>query len=156
MRSQVFPRGRGRHEVLRGAHTAGDSAPQLRRPIVFGCVRGTVRPNDLGVCLGLQARSGGRVGGCWNIQEGGETDSLPRLVDASCEVGDGLCRDIVRLIRWVGIRHTVGLSGARDRPGTETREGCPRAKGEDRSYAVARRTQSMGYGESRVLGDVVS
>jgi hypothetical protein len=43
----------------------------------------------------------------------------PRLVDASCEVGDGLCRDILCLVRWVGIRHTVGPSGVRERPQTE-------------------------------------
>jgi hypothetical protein len=48
---------------------------------------------------------------------------LPRLVDASCEVGDRLCQDILCLVRWVSARHTVGPSGARDRPGMEERGG---------------------------------
>jgi hypothetical protein len=98
MRSQVFPGAPERHEVLQGACTAGDLVPLLRRLIICGCVRGTARPGDLRVRLELQARPGGRVRGCWNAQEGGETNGLPRLVDASCEVGDGLCRDIVCLI----------------------------------------------------------
>jgi hypothetical protein len=38
--------------------------------------------------LELQAWPGGRIGRCWNIQGGGETDGLPWLVDASCEVGE--------------------------------------------------------------------
>jgi hypothetical protein len=33
--------------------------------------------------LELQARPGGSFGRCWNVQEGGETDGLPWLVDAS-------------------------------------------------------------------------
>jgi hypothetical protein len=61
----------------------------------------------------------------------------PRLVDVSCEVGDGLCRDILYLVRWVGIRHAVGLSSARDRPGTERRRGRSRATGGDRLYPIA-------------------
>jgi hypothetical protein len=44
----------------------------------------------------------------------------PWLVDVLCEVGDRLCRDILCLVRWVGIRHVVGLSGARECPRTET------------------------------------
>ena len=73
----MFPGGRGRHEVFRGACTTGDSAPQLRRPIVFGCVRGAARPNDLGIRLELQARPGGSVSGSSSAQEGGETGCLP-------------------------------------------------------------------------------
>jgi hypothetical protein len=86
MQSQVFPGGRGRHEVFQGAYMAGDSVPLLKRPIVFGCVQGTARPDDLGIRLELQAQPGGRVGRCWSVQEGGEMDGLPQLVDASCEV----------------------------------------------------------------------
>jgi hypothetical protein len=86
--------------------------------------------------LELQARPGGRVGRCWNIQEGGETDGLPWPVDASCEVGDGLCRDILCLVRWVGVRLAVGPSGARDRSETERRGGRPRAMGEDQSHSL--------------------
>jgi hypothetical protein len=86
--SQVFPGGRGRHEVFQGAYTAGERAPLLRRPIVFGCAQGTVRPNDLRICSELQAQPGGCVGRCSSVQEGGETDSLPQLVDVLCEVGD--------------------------------------------------------------------
>jgi hypothetical protein len=66
-------------------------------------------------------------------------EGLPRLVDALCEVGDGLCWDNLCLVRWVSVRHAVGLSGGRDRPGTEKREGCPRATGGDQSYPVAGR-----------------
>jgi hypothetical protein len=120
--------------VLRGAYTAGDSAPQRRRLIVFGCVRSIARLNDLGICLELQARPSGRVGRCWSVQDGGETDGLPWLVNASCEVGNGLCQDILCLVRWVGVRHAVGPSGARDRPGTE--RGEPHATGGDQSYPV--------------------
>jgi hypothetical protein len=65
-------------------------------------------------------------------------DGLPRLVNVLCEVGDGLCWDNLCLARWVGVRHAVGLSSARERPGTETREG-PHAKGGDQSYPVAGR-----------------
>jgi hypothetical protein len=88
MWSQVFPGGRGHREALWGAYTAGELVPQLRRPTIFGCARGTMRRNDLGICLELQARPGGHIGRCWNIQGGGETDSLPRPVDVSCEVGE--------------------------------------------------------------------
>jgi hypothetical protein len=88
--------------------------PQLRRPIVFGCAQGTARPSDLGICLELQARPGGPIGRCWNIQGGGETDGLPQLVDVLCEVRDGLCRDILsRPVGWHQAR--VGPPGARDR-----------------------------------------
>jgi hypothetical protein len=66
-------------------------------------------------------------------------DSLPRLVDALCEVGDGVCEDILCLIRWVGVRHVVGPSSARDCPGTEKREDRPHATGGDRLYPVAGR-----------------
>jgi hypothetical protein len=109
--SQVFPGGRGRHEVFQGAYTAGDSAPLLRRPIVFGCVQGTVRPNNLRIRSELQAQPGGCVGRCSGVQDGGEMDGLPRLVDVSCEVGDGQCWDIFCLVQWVGVRHRIGPSG---------------------------------------------
>jgi hypothetical protein len=69
----VFPGDRGRHEVFWGAYTAGDSAPQLRRPIVFGYARGVVRPNDLGVRLELQAQASDHVGRCSSAPAGGET-----------------------------------------------------------------------------------
>jgi hypothetical protein len=52
-----------------------------------------------------------------------------RLVDASCEVGEGLCRDILCLVRWVGVRHAVGPSSVGECPRTETRERRPRAGG---------------------------
>jgi hypothetical protein len=61
-----------------------------------------------------------------SIQEGGETDGLPRLVDMSCEVGDGLCQDILCLVRWVGVRYMVGPSGVIQSLGTEKRGSCPR------------------------------
>jgi hypothetical protein len=35
----------------------------------------------------------------------------PQLVDVSCKVEDGLCRDILCLVRWVSVRHAVGPSG---------------------------------------------
>jgi hypothetical protein len=54
---------------------------------------------------------------------------VSRLVDVSFEVGEGLCRDILCLVRWVGVRHAVGLSGVGKRPGMEMREGCPRTRG---------------------------
>jgi hypothetical protein len=119
--SQMFPGGREHHKAFQGAYTAGDLVPLLRRPIVFGCAQGTAGPNDLGICLELQARPGGRVGRCWNIQEGGETDGLPRLVNASCKVGDRLCQDILCLVQWVDVRHVVGPSSATDHLGTERR-----------------------------------
>jgi hypothetical protein len=53
----------------------------------------------------------------------------PRLVDVSCEVGDGLCWDTLCLVQWVGVRHAVGPSGVGECPGTETREGRPCARG---------------------------
>lgn len=67
----------------------GEQTPLLRRPIVSGCARGAVRPNDLGIRLELQARLvivsvGARV------LRKGERQMVPsRLVDASCEVGKG-------------------------------------------------------------------
>jgi hypothetical protein len=73
-----------------GVQIRQERAPLLRRQIVFGCMRGIARPNDLGICLKPQAWLGGCVGRCSSVQEGGgEMDGLPRLVDASCEVGDG-------------------------------------------------------------------
>jgi hypothetical protein len=134
---QVFPGGRGRHEAFWGAYTAGERAPLLRRPIVSGCARGTARPNDLGICLGVQARPGSCVGRCSSAQGGGETDSLPWLVNVSCEVGDGLCRDIVCLIRWVGARHAVGPSGAINCLGTDKRSSIHRAVGGDQLCPAA-------------------
>jgi hypothetical protein len=113
---QVFPGGRGRHEAFRGAYTAGERVLLLRRPIVSGCARGTVRPNGLGICLELQAQPGGSVSGSSSAQEGERRVVSPRLVDAFCEVGDRPCQDILCLIRWVGIRHAVGPSGARECP----------------------------------------
>jgi hypothetical protein len=80
----------------------------LRRPIVSGCAQGTARINDLGIRLELQAQPGSCVGGCSSAQGGGETDGLPRLVDALCEVGDGQCRDILCLVQRVGVRHGAG------------------------------------------------
>jgi hypothetical protein len=77
------------------------------------------------------ALAGARV-----LRKGERQMVSPQLVDVSYEVGDGLCWDNLCLVRWVGVRHAVGPSGARERPGTETREG-PRAKGGDRSYPVA-------------------
>jgi hypothetical protein len=50
-------------------------------------------------------------------------DGLPRLVDASCEVRDGLCRDVLCLIRWVSVRHGIGPPGGRDHLETEKRGG---------------------------------
>jgi hypothetical protein len=111
--------------------------PLLRRPIVSTCVRCAARPNNLGMCLELQARPGSCVGECSSAQEGGETDGLPWLVDVLCEVGERLCRDILCLVRWVGVRHAVGPSSARDCLGTERRGGRPRAMGGDRSYPIA-------------------
>jgi len=89
----------------------GERTPLLRRPIVSGCARGAVRPNDLGIRLELQARLvivsvGARV-----LRKGERRMVSSRLVDASCEVGEGLCRDILCLVRWVGVRHAVGPSG---------------------------------------------
>jgi hypothetical protein len=72
----VFPGGSECHEVFQGAYTAGDRAPLLRRPIIFG------------LCSELQAQSGGHVGRCSSIQERGETNGLPRLVNVLCEVGE--------------------------------------------------------------------
>jgi hypothetical protein len=111
--------------------------PLLRRPIVFGCVRGTARPHDLGICLGLQARPGSCVGGCSSAQGGGETDSLPQLVNTSCEVRNRQCWDILCLVQWVSVRHGVGLSGARDCLGTGNRGRLStRAMGGNHSYPV--------------------
>jgi hypothetical protein len=136
-KSQLFTGGRGRHEGFWGAYTAGERAPLLRRPIVSGWVRGVARPNDLEIYLEFQARPGSCVGRCSSAQGGRETDGLPWLVNASCEVGNGWCRDIVCLVRWVGVRHAVGPSGARDCLGTEKRGGCPCATRGDWPYPVS-------------------
>jgi hypothetical protein len=85
---QVFPGGRGCHEVFWGAYTAGEWVPLLRRLIVSGYAWGTARPNNLRICSEIQARPGGCVGRCSRVQEGEETDGLPWLVNVSCEVGD--------------------------------------------------------------------
>jgi hypothetical protein len=98
--------------VFWGAYTAGDLAPLLRRPIVFGCAQCTARPSDLEICLEPQARLGGCVCGRSSAQGGGETNGFPRLVNVSCEVGHRQCRDILCLVQQVGIRHGVGPSGA--------------------------------------------
>jgi hypothetical protein len=52
-------------------------------------------------------------------------EGLPRLVDGSCEVGDRLCWDILCLVRWFGVGHGVGPSGARHRLEMEKRGGHP-------------------------------
>jgi hypothetical protein len=75
--------------------------------------------------LELQARPDSCVGKYSSAQEGGETDGLLPLVDASFEVGDRLCRDILCLIRWVGVRYAVGPSSVRDHRGMEKRGGRP-------------------------------
>jgi hypothetical protein len=141
--SQVFPGGRGCHEAFRGAYTAGEWALLLRRPIVSGCVQGTARPNNLRIRLAVQTRPGSCIGGCSSAQGGGETDGLPRLVDVSCEVGDGPCWDILCLVRWVSIRHAVGPSGVINRLGTNKRSSMCCAAGGDRSYPVAGRQAVM-------------
>jgi hypothetical protein len=105
-----------------GVHIQQENGvPLLRRPIVSGCARGTARPNDLGICLELQSWLGSCIGGCSSAQGGGETDGLPQLVNALCEVGDEQCRDIICLVRRVGVRHGVGPSGVRDCLGMENR-----------------------------------
>ncbi|KAJ7860240.1 hypothetical protein B0H14DRAFT_2576737 [Mycena olivaceomarginata] len=83
---EVFPGGRGRHEVFRGAYTAGDSAPLVRRPVVFGCTRGAARPRNLRTRSELQARPGGRVGRCSSVQEEGESSGLPRGGEGSVRI----------------------------------------------------------------------
>jgi hypothetical protein len=123
----VFPGGRGCHEAFRGAYTAGEWAPLLRRPIVSGCAQGAVRPNDLGICLELQAWLVVASVGAQVLMKGERQMVSSRLVDASCEVGEGLCRDILCLVQRVGVRHTVGPSGVGERPRTETREGRTRS-----------------------------
>jgi hypothetical protein len=123
--SQVFPGGRGRHEVFRGAYMTGERTPLLRRPIVSGCARGAVRPNDLGICLELQARLVIASVGARVLRKGERGMVSSQLVDASCEVGKGLCRDILCLVRRVGVRHAVGPSSVGERPRTETRECRP-------------------------------
>jgi hypothetical protein len=81
-------RGKGRHEAFWGAYMAGGWPPLSRRPIVFGCGKGIVRPRNLRAQSELQARPGGRIGRCSSVQEEGETSGLPWLVDASCEAGE--------------------------------------------------------------------
>jgi hypothetical protein len=41
----------------------------------------------------------------------------PQLVNALCEVGDGLCRDILCLVRWVGVRHRPARGIVREHKG---------------------------------------
>jgi hypothetical protein len=64
--------------------------------------------------------------------------------------GNSLFQDILCLVRWVGVRHAVGPSGTRDRPGTERRRGHPHTTGRDGLYPVAGHrvvTNTMWYGE---------
>ncbi|KAJ7799367.1 hypothetical protein B0H14DRAFT_3787976 [Mycena olivaceomarginata] len=72
------------------------------------------RPSNLRICLELQARPGGHVGKCLSVRERGETNGLSWLVDTLCEVGEGQCWDILCLIQWVGVKHGLGPSDARD------------------------------------------
>ena len=85
-------------------------------------------PNDLGIRLELQARLVIASVGARVLRKGERRMVSSRLVDASCEVGEGLCRDILCLVRWVGVRHAVGPSGVGERPRTETREHRPGAR----------------------------
>jgi hypothetical protein len=85
--------------------------------------RGAVRPNNLGIHLELQARLAVASVGARVLRKGERRMVSSRLVDVSCEVGKGLCQDILCLVRWVGVRHAVGPSGVGERPGMETREG---------------------------------
>ncbi|KAJ7803368.1 hypothetical protein B0H14DRAFT_3487414 [Mycena olivaceomarginata] len=86
---------------------AGERTPLLRRSIVSGSARGAVRPNDLGIRLELQERLVVALAGARVLRKGERRMVSSRLVDASCEVGKGLCRDILCLVRWVGVRHAV-------------------------------------------------
>jgi hypothetical protein len=146
----LTPGGRGRHEAFRGAYTAGEWVPLLRRPIVSGCARGAVRPNDLGICLELQARPVVASVGARVLMKGERQMVSSRLVDVSCEVGEGLCRDILCLVRRVGVRHAVGPSGVGERPRTETREGRT-CRGTGRIVGGRRVTKSAWYGERRFV-----
>jgi hypothetical protein len=121
---QVFPGGRGRHEAFQGAYMTGEWTPLLRRLIVSGCARGAARPNDLGICLELQARLVVVSVGARVLRKGERQMVSSRLVHVLCDVGERLCRDILCLVRWVGVRHTVGPSGVGERPRMEMREGC--------------------------------
>jgi hypothetical protein len=85
-----------------------------------------VRENDLGICLELQAQLVVVSVGARVLRKGERRMVSSRLVDASCEVGEGLCQDILCLVRWVGVRHAVGPSGVGERPRTEMREGRTR------------------------------
>ncbi|KAJ7895932.1 hypothetical protein B0H14DRAFT_2558392 [Mycena olivaceomarginata] len=51
---------------------------------------------------------------CLSIQERGETNGLPQLVDTLCEVEGRQCQDNLCLVRWVGVSYRLGLSSARD------------------------------------------
>jgi hypothetical protein len=104
----------------------GEETPLLRRPIVSGCAWGVARPNNLGICLELQARMVVASVGARVLRKGERQMVSSRLVDASCELGEGLCQDILCLVRWVGFKHAVGPSGVGECPRTETREGCMR------------------------------
>jgi hypothetical protein len=89
----------------------------------------------------------------------------PRLVDASCEVGDGLCRDILCLIQWVGVRHCLVQGIVQEQKGGEVISYCrtpssdehnlcgkgrpPFARGvyvEGRVAGRRRESQILGYG----------
>jgi hypothetical protein len=125
--SQVFPGGRGRHEAFRGAYMTGERTPLLRRPIVSGCARGAVRPNDLGICPDLQARLVIASVGARVLRKGERQMVSSRLVDASCEVGEGLCRDNLCLVRWVGARHRPVWESVREQKrGDVVRQGTSR------------------------------
>jgi hypothetical protein len=104
--------------------------------------------------LELQARAGDRVGGCWNVQEGRETDGLPRLVDALCGVRDGLCRDILCLVRWVG-RQAHGRSVRCERlsgNGKEGRSSMHHGRELDVSYPSSDERNPCGMGRLPFTG----
>jgi hypothetical protein len=75
----------------------------------------------------------------------------PRLVDVSCEVWEGLCRDILCLVQWVGIKHAVGPSGVGERPRTEMREGTCVGSGRVATNAVHGSASSLDA-EGRIVG----
>jgi hypothetical protein len=76
----------------------GERTPLLKRPIISGCARGAVRPDDLGIRLELQARLVVASVGARVLRKGKRWMVSSRLVNVSCEVGDGLCRDILCLV----------------------------------------------------------